>query len=104
MEELKQSVKQLVAEELERANKKFPMFHSRHEGYAVIKEEVEEVKQDIEDIQDIIEWTWDNVKRNNTVLTDRYMIQLNALAIHLAAEAIQVAAMAQKYKDSFKGE
>lgn len=34
-----------VMEELERAQVKFPVFHSQHEGYAVLLEEVEELKE-----------------------------------------------------------
>lgn len=33
----------LMVAELKKANKKFPKFNSRHEGYAVIKEEVDEL-------------------------------------------------------------
>ena len=61
----------LVAAEFVLA-KKFPDFHSEHEGYAVIKEEVDEL--------------WDAIKNNkHTEIHERLW------------EAIQVAAMAVKY-------
>ncbi len=56
-----------VLAELENANAKFPPFNSPHEGYAVIKEELDEVKRK-EHIKD-----------------------------RMVAEAIQVAAMAMKF-------
>lgn len=34
---------ELAKKEYERSNKLYPMFHSTHEGYAVIKEEVDEL-------------------------------------------------------------
>ena len=67
MEKLKNEIKNLVADEIERALEVHGRHHSKHEAYAVIKEEVEEAEKRIG------EW-----------------------AEHLAAEAIQVAAMAQK--------
>ena len=62
-------INNLVREELRRAMEKFGPFHSPHEGYAIIKEELEE--------------TWDEIKANN---------------LHSSCdEAIQVAAMAMRY-------
>ena len=59
-----------VAKELDRANTKFGSFHSTHEGYAVLKEEVDEL--------------WDDIK-NNAPLADQ------------RKEAIQIAAMAVRF-------
>ncbi len=59
-----------VMEELGRARSKFGRFNSAHEGYAVLREEVDEL--------------WDEVKRNG----DRKAMR---------AEAIQVAAMAMRF-------
>jgi hypothetical protein len=39
MNAIKDDVIALVHKELESANKKFPLFHSAHEGYIVLKEE-----------------------------------------------------------------
>ena len=59
----------VVLTELRRATKKFGAFHSAHEGYAVLREELDEL--------------WDEVKANNLVRQEE--------------EAIQVAAMALRY-------
>jgi len=67
---------QLVKTELIKAYRKFPEnFHSTHEGYAVILEELDEM--------------WDDIKRN--------------LPMASCVEAIQVAAMAVKYIISIRG-
>lgn len=59
----------LVLQELEDATEKFGAFNSAHEGWAVIKEEMDEL--------------WDEVKRNDRA--------------RQIEEAIQVAAMALRY-------
>ena len=45
MEDLKIEIKKLAEEELERANEKFPLFHSDHEGLGVLEEEMFEVDE-----------------------------------------------------------
>ncbi len=64
---------QLVVDELEKANDKFPLFNSSHEGYAVLKEEVDEL--------------WDEIKNNKNPMT----------MVSQKKEAIQVGAMAIKF-------
>ncbi len=63
----------LVTGELERARSLFPSFHSGHEGYAVIREELDEL--------------WEDVKHGKG---------LNQSAA-AGAEAIQIAAMALRF-------
>lgn len=46
MDVVMNDVRLLVKKELAAANKKFPMFASAHEGWAVIREELQEVKDD----------------------------------------------------------
>ncbi len=62
-------VRDMLAE-LERATEKFPAFHSSHEGYAIIKEELDEL--------------WEAIKKNES--PDRQK-----------EEALQVAAMALRF-------
>lgn len=47
MNTVENDVRALVDKELAAANERFPQFHSQHEGWAVIKEEVEELTQSI---------------------------------------------------------
>lgn len=100
MEDLKIEIKKLAEEELERANKKFPLFHSDHEGLGVLEEEMFEVD---------VEWTY--AKRcfddfSIDVFTDEEIgkiidIQnIKETAINACAEMIQVIAMCDKFIDS----
>lgn len=78
------------------------MFQSDHEGYAVLKEEVEEAETDLMDIKDILSVLWRYIKRNVEVPKKQQAELVKMCAIELAVEAIQVAAMAQKFMDSRK--
>lgn len=64
---------ELVKNELELANNKFPLFNSPHEGYAVIKEELDEL--------------WHEIKNDKHPMSKS----------NQKDEAIQVAAMAIKF-------
>lgn len=63
----------LACEELGRAEGLFPTFHSSHEGYAVIREELDEL--------------WEAVKRGHDLVAPE----------DAAHEAVQVAAMALRF-------
>ena len=101
MNAVKSDVEKLVQKELESANRRFPMFRSDHEGAAVIFEDIEECKQEIENLEIQFEALWSHVKADNkiSVITSK---RLKLAAANLACEAIQVAAMAQKFIDSQK--
>lgn len=66
MEQTRQ-ILEVVAAEVERAVKKFPKFNSTHEGYAVIKEELDEL--------------WEEVKKNNKWLAREEAVQVAAMAV-----------------------
>ena len=99
----RKEIARLVDEELARANETYPPFHSAHEGYAVICEEVEEMMEEIEKASGFIDVMWKRIKvdEENGVLkasNDAYNIMIYAIA-----EAIQVCAMLKKM-DTIKGE
>ena len=100
MNAVKADVEKLVQKELESANQRFPMFRSDHEGYAVIKEEIEESEQALENTKVYLNLLWVGVKGN--LVRERNIKYLKRYAEELACEAIQVAAMAQKFIDSQK--
>ena len=100
MNSVKSDVEKLVQKELESANQRFPMFRSDHEGYAVIKEEIEESEQALENTKVYLKLLWIGVKGN--LVHERNIQYLKRYAKELACEAIQVAAMAQKFIDSQK--
>lgn len=100
MDAVKEDVKLLVQKELESANKKFPMFYSDHEGYAVLKEEVEEAEEDLIRTKDQVASLWRFTKKNLNKPKELAAESIKESAIELAVEAVQVAAMAQKFIDS----
>jgi len=65
-----------IQNEYQKAAKKFPKFNSTHEGYAILKEEVDEL--------------WDNVKGNcsNDLLKEE-AIQVGAMAIRFLIDCCE---------------
>ena len=102
MSEIKSEVENLVQKELESANQKFPVFHSDYEGAAVIFEEIEEAESEMRAVNRHFVSTWYLVKQNERIKAYSYINKLKNSAVNLACEAIQVAAMAQKFIDSQK--
>ena len=101
MNAVKEDVEKLVQKELESANQRFPMFRSDHEGAAVILEEIEETHSEMLDMELNYKSLWQTIKEN-FINTASYAELIFDDAINLACEAIQVAAMAQKFIDSQK--
>ena len=74
MDEVVEAVADIVKAELHMARKKFPAFNSEHEGYAVLKEEVDEL------------WEAVRLKQSDPSRDAR-----------IKKEAVQVAAMAMRF-------
>lgn len=92
-------IKNLVSAELERANSIHPPFASPHEGYAVLLEEVEELIEATETISEHMQTLWTYTRTDeHTVLKKVKAGNIKQAAINAAMEAIQVAAMCEKYK------
>lgn len=103
MDAVREDVKKLVEKELKSANEKFPLFHSDHEGAAVIFEELQETEEALLASKKLFSELWNSVKNNEE---NRHLYIATSIyhrSISLACEAIQVAAMAQKFVDSNKG-
>lgn len=77
--ELVERVEKLANDELERANKEYPLFNSLHEGYAVLMEEIDEA-----------------IKKNQLAMASKEKMWL-AIKEDLKSDAIKYAYEAQKY-------
>ena len=90
-------INEAVLLELDNACKTYGKeYHSLHEGYAVLLEEIEEAEKDFDYIKNHFAMFWDNVK-----IDDATTVKANARAIafdavQLALEACQIAAVARK--------
>lgn len=96
MKRLMKSVNELVSQELKMANTNFPQFNSKHEGYAVLLEEVEEAECEMEAVKSAIDLLWFAIKSDMENMPVR---DVRTCAVSLACEAIQVAAMCDKFID-----
>ena len=90
--------------ELNAANLKNPSFRSMHEGYAVILEEMNEVDDALTWVKYYFADVWKHIKEDRPGMVQNYARKLEKQAVHLAAEVIQVAAMARKLQNSLEGD
>jgi nitrate/nitrite-specific signal transduction histidine kinase len=57
-------IKRLVEAEKARVTKRYGELNSAHEGYAVLKEEVEEATEDINSINRELDIAWEKIKKD----------------------------------------
>lgn len=103
MKKLKEEMVEAANRELNRANEQFPLFNSKHEGAAIIYEELEESKEALEVLESSFNCLWDDVRGKETpcYLKDEIKpLKLADLALNIACEAVQTAAMFMKYEMS----
>lgn len=97
MEELMRSVADLADREYQWAAKSHGgAAYSPHEGYALIKEEVEEADEEMDRLKKKLTFLWENVKNDADDVAQRNFEDMKSMAIAGACELIQVAAMADK--------
>lgn len=101
MKELRVEVQEVMQNELKRANEKFPLFNSGHEGISVIQEELFEAYEEIDCLTDATR----DLER--AVFKDRPVRELHSIArqgiisaVCAACELIQTAAMFDKFRTS----
>jgi hypothetical protein len=108
LDELKKIISEAVHLEFERAYGIHGAFNSTHEGHSVIREEVEEAEYEMEQIKGYVEHLWKLVKVNSfdikvtRDINNKTLDRIEEHSVRLACEAIQVAAMAKKFKHLFE--
>lgn len=95
MKTIREGVQKLKDTELRLANEANPLFRSKHEGYAVILEEYDELEDDMNEIAILMGALWNHITSDEPA--PDIARELRKWAIEAACEAIQVAAMAEKY-------
>lgn len=88
----------VIQDELARVTEEFPRFASAHEGYAVIKEELEEATDELGFLTNQLEILWMHVKDNSPKGQQMSINSLIKFSELLAKEAIQVSAMCHRFK------
>lgn len=95
-----EAVKKTQEEELQEANKNFAAFNSTHEGYAVILEEAQEAEDELRIVARGLNALWAEIKSNAEKESMKEITEeVEESAQALAAEAVQIAAMAHKLLD-----
>lgn len=101
MKLLLRDIETLISEELERANKENPLFNSRHEGLAVIDEEVWEAGLEFESVKKCFSEARTQTFIDDMADADRWVTAgVRKYALRAAAELIQTAAMCDKWEMS----
>lgn len=99
---MREQIEKLVDEELDRANAKFPQFASRHEGWAVLREEVLKAKEEMDIVNALsgedrmfsaIMGKWQRTSDQD------FNIGIYKHTILAITELVQVAAMCKKYQN-----
>ena len=97
-----EAIKQAVCYELQKIVKEYgATYHSTHEGCAVLKEEVEEAQNSMSDMLCHLSKIWNGVKENKIAFID--IEQCKNFAIALAEEAVQCAAVCERFEETVKG-
>lgn len=97
-----ESIEQAVAYELQNIVKKYgAKYHSTHEAYAVLKEEAEEAQECMGAVLSHLNNIWYGVKENDIALIEVDLCK--EFAIALAEEAVQCAAVCERFEETIKG-
>lgn len=94
------AIEDMIDVEYENAMKAYPLFHSTHEGFAVIQEEAEEVAEELDNCMSHIANMWLAIKSDTTPSALAFSNKLYRDSVALIHEAIQLGAMAIKFKES----
>lgn len=90
-------IEALVSEELDRILAKHGLFHTDHEAWAVIMEELEETGDELHIMEEWWGMFWKRIRCDDTDNTD-VMDSIEKHGIELIKEAVQVVACARKWK------
>ena len=79
-------------------------FNSLHEGYAVLREEVEEANEDMTRIKYSLEDFWKWIKQDTKIYPKDIDIVIEEYLKYCISELAQVGAVLMKIKNTLKGE
>jgi hypothetical protein len=98
-EKATESINQAVAYELQNIVKEHgAVYASEHEGYAVLKEEIEEAAECLDVVNKNLAYVWALIKGNHIKKSYASIEETKQYAIALAEEATQVAAVCERFQ------
>lgn len=95
------SINQAVIYELRKIIKDHGIeYHSTHEGYAILLEEAQECTEEAHRIGAKMELLWNQVRCNKDEMIWNQLEEIKQAALSTAEEAVQVAAVCEKFKET----
>ena len=99
--ETEKLVEQLIQAEYKNACENWSdKYHSLHEGYAILLEEIEEVKKEIKHLKMDKKVFWNKIKENETEGVKQMLIFLNENVENTMKELAQVGVVLMKIKNT----
>jgi len=77
-------------------------YHSLHEGYAVLLEEVEETTDELKRVREELNELWLNIKSNDNKGAAEALRRIYTHAYFMLQEATQIVAVTQKFRGGTK--
>ena len=100
-EESTKCIEQAILHELRNIVKKYgATYHSEHEGFAVLMEECQEAAECDKDMQTSLENLWRSIREND--ISNFELSQVQGFAKCLAEEAVQVAAVCERFMETIQ--
>ena len=104
-EKSSKSIEQAVCYELQNIVKEYgAVYASEHEAYAVLKEEVEEAADFMDRMNKNLAYIWALIKNNHIWRGQEAIAGTEKFAVELAEEAVQCAAVCERFLDTIKRE
>jgi hypothetical protein len=100
MKKIIESVTALAEQEMAWGIRKNGYFHSMHEGYGVMREELDEAQDELDIVEMVEGELWDRIRCDDSETAVKIAEDLAERAILASAELIQAAAMAMKFSQS----
>lgn len=96
------AIRQLVIEELKKANAKFPMFSNGMEGLGVLEEERFEVQEEYELVMTLFRAFKKHLRAGNIRDACNATAEIESAIGDMMHELAQLGAMCQKFRDSMR--
>jgi len=95
------NLEDLIKAELSKAESKYPYFHSAHEAWAVLFEEIEELREKTLEVSELTKNLFYEKVRSNYNGSEMVK-EIRAAAENAAKEAIQIAAVCDRFLKVWK--